>query len=315
MLLVYIHLRGGGRLNHLFYATWVAAIPLFFMVSGYLLLGREYVGFKYSVKKISAICKYILFTSITYAALLFILDLYLIGDIIMATKIFIASCIFSPLQSVTQRGYFAVYWYLGAMMLLYVFYPVLSRLYRCRRTFLGIIIALAFIQIVVFSLNLYCGFETKISQPMRLWNWIFYFMLGGALRWFDVAHIKLRKLIIVSICAYLFYIIAYDYMIWNFALSKACEFWYSCPLVSIYVVGLFIFILKIDLNPRPKLTKLITILSMVFLPVYSYHIMVIGYLSPYLSTGPALFIGTAVTSILIGLLIMKMPVLNRFYRI
>lgn len=318
MLLVYTHLLGGGgryKLNYTLYATAVAAIPLFFMVSGYLLLGRKYVDFRYSVKKISAICKYILFTTITYAACMFVLDLYFHNDTILAVKVFLASCIFSPLQSVQQRGDFAVYWYLGAMMLIYLLYPFLAQLYRNRSRFIAILIALAMLQIVVFTLNLFFGFETKISQPLRLWNWLFYFMLGGAMRWFDASSIKLYKLISITACAYLLYILGYNYVIWNYEAPKLCEYWYSCPLVCIYVVGLFILIQRIDLSFLPRLAKLIGTLSIVFLPVYSYHIKVIGYLSLVIPNGPALFVSTSVISILLGLMIMKTPILNLFYKI
>lgn len=245
MLAVGLHtFMGGGSASMWLYATSVIAIPLFFIVSGYLLLGKEDVSSKYSLKKILSIWKYIFFTAITYQMICTIeaADLSQIKRGIVMGGV-------HAVNSVAQRGNFGGYWYFGALMIIYIVYPFLAKLYNNRRIFLYCVGLLAAVLMVVFLLNMMYGFELRIPQPLRLWNWFFYFMLGGALKWLDYTWLNVKKLKILLIGSYLGYMLSYLGMYFKGCRHLLyCEYWYSFPMVILYALSVFLVIMKLDLT-------------------------------------------------------------------
>jgi surface polysaccharide O-acyltransferase-like enzyme len=146
------------------------SMPLFFMVSGYLMIGRE-VTYEYIIRKILKICRFVFLIT-------FIYELFgSLGDgfsLIHLLKSFVLSFL--------QMGGVVVFWYFGAMIILYLLLPLINRLYKNMR--LGFAITFAFFLIIstIHSLNLTIDFEQHIPQTLRVWNWIFYFTLGGLIR-------------------------------------------------------------------------------------------------------------------------------------
>lgn len=302
---------GGDGVSMGLYATSVIAIPLFFIVSGYLLLGKNNVSNMYSFKKILSIWRYIFFTVVSYqmALSLGIMGLSNIRDGLVIG-------VLHSLNSVVQRGNFGVYWYFGTMMIIYMMYPFLVKLNNNRRVFLYCIGLLATVLMVVFLLNIMYGFEKRIPQPLRLWNWLFYFMLGGGLKWMDYTRVNVKKLIIILIASYLGYILPYLGMYFKGCLhTPYCEYWYSCPAVILYALSVFIVVMKLDLNRMPMLSRMVFVLTPVFLPVYSYHIFFIQFNRNWFESGPTLFVSTLVMSIIFGKILMSIPYLNKMYRI
>ena len=92
------------------------AIPLFFMVSGFLLFGRK-PDFRYSIKKIIGIIKFVVIISLTWT----------IGVCILKQQVNwhdILSAFYGPF---IQEGILGVFWYLGAMCLIYAALPIINR--------------------------------------------------------------------------------------------------------------------------------------------------------------------------------------------
>lgn len=123
------------------YKSAVISIPLFFVVSGYLQLGRD-ITWKYVIKKIWHIVRYML---------IFIVSLWLLlctlGKTPMTTEYFIKA-LYEPLL---VKGPFFVFWFFGAMAFLYLLLPIVNVLHSHKKTFLGVTIGLCVIQNAIFS--------------------------------------------------------------------------------------------------------------------------------------------------------------------
>lgn len=151
----------------LFWASGIA-IPLFFMVSGYLMATKQKVTYRYSLKKILNIIKFITIISFPLALYDLITGLANINGFI--TQIFILPYI--------QDGYFWPMWYLGAMCIMYAILPLLNRYIIRNGLIIYTLSILVIIETFAFYLNITQRFEEHIIQTFRLWNFISYFLIG-----------------------------------------------------------------------------------------------------------------------------------------
>lgn len=101
-------------------------VPLFFTVSGYLLMGRKHISYSYSFSKIYNICRYVLVFSILYWILVSI----------HAHELSIKYFVYGASTSLINRGFFPWFWYFGAMIIIYLILPIYNNLYN-KHTFMG----------------------------------------------------------------------------------------------------------------------------------------------------------------------------------
>lgn len=79
------------------------------------------------------------------------------------------------------------FWFLYLLMFLYSITPLLYRLYTThKKRYLQVVMWLGVLCILVDSINLGCEIQgyaciMRIPQILRMWIWLFYFMLGGCL--------------------------------------------------------------------------------------------------------------------------------------
>lgn len=150
------------------------AVPIFFMVNGAFILNRPFVDGKYAAIKIFHISRLIFLWSIPYIGAAFLLKHKLKNPLIFV------------LDSFMQKSALANFWFLGALILIYLMLPLLYKIYHYNRTspllvtaFLGgICICIDLSSILMF----FNGHETishMVPQFLRLWTWLFYFCLGG----------------------------------------------------------------------------------------------------------------------------------------
>lgn len=106
---------------YLIHSVCGLAIPLFFMVSGYLLLGRnKNTDYSYSLKKIYAIVRFMfIITTLYYSAYAVMKGSFYLKDYVTIT-----------FGSLLQYGTFGVFWYFGAMICIYLIYPIVNKLYN-----------------------------------------------------------------------------------------------------------------------------------------------------------------------------------------
>ncbi len=294
-------------------AIFGLAIPLFFMVSGYLMLGHRNVTYRYCLHKIWGILK---FTAIVIGAFWLVFsikqgsfELRLLRDYYVG--------------SFLQYGPFGIFWYFGAMMLLYVVLPIIYRLYKdCSRKFLYLLAFVAIICCIAFIINLLRipigGGEKAVVQTFRVWNWLLYFMLGGVMRQKSEFFRKWRyQLVLSSLCLF--------GLIEVYGISRmgrvGAEYYYASPVTWIYAMSVFGLILSFDI-PR-SMTPVMKTLGNLFLPVYVFHVFIIQHtykIAEYISflggLAPlAYWLIVSLITLGISWIVMKIPYVNKVFRI
>lgn len=300
----------GWRTANILYESCVIAIPLFFMVSGYLLLGRTNIDYRYAFRKIGGIVKFI-FIIATVIWLVMSFKLYEISPILWG-KIFVGSFI--------QRGVLWMCWYLGSMIIIYAILPILNKFFlEKKKTFCVFCFFIFFLEYLIFIGNLEIEgepLEMKIIQTFRLWNWLFYFMLGGVIKLYNC---KLKeaniKLLLVAILGLLIINVFFEECLKLEIGSPYCEYFYCSFIVMLLSFFVFVFFL----NTEIKCSKAIKVLSGLFLPIYILHpffIKGIENIVPFLSTSPfMLFISVSILTVIIAYFIMRIPVINSIFKI
>lgn len=201
----------------------VYSIPLFFMTSGYLLLDRNKVSYKYSFHKILGIARFVLLiTSILWLALgMRHGENYLL---------YTFGCFL-------QKGGMGIFWYFGAMILIYLFLPLLHSLYKIhKKSFATLTIVLFVISNAVFLLNFFnIHVENATIQTFRLWNWVFYFNMGGLIKEYQV---KIKFPIVI-----LLFVVSDVLLMYLTPLMPTiyCEYFYPSLMVQLLSLALFSF--------------------------------------------------------------------------
>lgn len=210
------------------YMTAVVSIPLFFMVSGYLLYGKKSASYRYSLHKIGGILRFVAIMTVAF----WLLTGMRHGD----------SFLLFTVGSFFQKGKMGIYWYFGAMIILYALFPMLHAMYvRYQKTFIAVTIALCVLSNVIF-ISKFFGYqiEEDTIQTFRLWNWLFYFNLGGILR----KHKMKSNLVMVIILFAFNYLFQYE--ITPMMPTIYCEYFYCSLPVMLLSFCLFTYITKID---------------------------------------------------------------------
>lgn len=259
---VFLFVGEGVDLAFVLYNLGVIAIPLFFMTSGYLLLGREKASYTYSFKKIFGIFRFVAILACLWWLYTSICGGFVLRDLI----IFLFGSFF-------QIGPFGVFWYLGAMCLIYLVYPVLNRLYSCPEWCVFVLFIFLGAQSIAFACNLVGDGERSVTQTFRLWNWLSYFMLGGLIR--RLRFEGVQPIFLFAIAILVPVILWCMHWLYPHIGNDHCEYFYSNMLVVLLCCSVFILIngFKIEKN------RIIAGVAGVFLPVYALHPFVVMYTS------------------------------------
>lgn len=109
----------------IYYLSGVA-VPLFFMSSGYFLLNRGEISIKYSIHKIVGVFRIVVLWNLIFYGLEFIWKTVHVRKISFS----ISNLFQSIFQSLIQKDELWHFWYLGALMLIYIILPILSKIVR-----------------------------------------------------------------------------------------------------------------------------------------------------------------------------------------
>ena len=295
--------ESGYDLASFMYKSAVASIPLFFMVSGYLLLGRQDIGYGYILRKIIRILRYMA---------VIILAFWLIRGLIKGNLI-ISDFISIYIGSFFVKGPFFVFWYFGALIILYLILPIANYIYRkYPSVFLLATILLMVIQNCVFLNNLTIINGERIPAALRVYNWLTYLCLGGLIR--NVKQIRGSMYMVVIMLIANFFTQQYFIKAAN---TSYCSFFYSAFPILVYTCSIFNYIEHIKLiTPN----KIITELSKLFLIVFTIHPFFISPVCKIMKNIPYLaplfiWISVSLLSIITGYLIMKLPGANKLLSI
>lgn len=249
-------------INLILYNVGVFSLPIFIVIDGYLLLKKDNISFKYCFKKILRIL-------ILIAPFLFISFCYRL----FRTKDFILSL--SELYSfIFQRGLFNIYWYFAMLILLYLFLPILKKIFDNKTTNIFFLILLIIVNIMINLISIISknNLNSHVIQTFRLWIWLLYFMLGGFLYRYEDKLFKLNIIvhfiltIIVVLCSIIlvFYLEKYYFVDW------LCEYYYGYLIIILSVLLIVMLIKRLDLS---KLSGFITKFSSLTLGVYLIHML------------------------------------------
>lgn len=287
------------------------SIPLFFMVSGWLLWGRR-VDYAYSMRKMWGIVRFCTWCCLFY---------WLFFDLRQGA--WPTEVIHDLLGGFIQRGHFFVFWYFGAMLLLYLLLPLLGRCDTRWSSFgTAVVVAGALAVSLFFMANVACGWEERVNQTLRLWNWLFYFALGGLLRrvrWVErlrqgVRWVRLGTLAITLIMAVIFVFFARL----MYSRVSGIEYYFgSVPCVA-YAVAAFLGLMAFPVGRG----RWVTFFAQLFLPVYAMHWWVMVALRGWVDTSWAGALSPvvdwallAVVTCLLAAVVVRLPYVNRIFRI
>lgn len=299
-----------GSWNLLTYLYYLGtySIPLFFMVNGYLLLGKREITYSYILQKV----KWIIITVSSWSVIVWLFK-----------RDFTVNPIKKIVGSFIQKGYFFQFWFFGALILIYICLPVLKKFLNSKRSYLYIISVLLVIGLIFELTNivLQMPVQTYVIQTFRLWTWFFYYILGGFIAQFDKDIIKNRfkrwmKVIVVLLFLVspliLFFLAKTTY--YNFF----AEYFYDLLFVKVVSLGIFLTIFSLALNQDNN--KWIIVLSNQTMGVFIIHTYIMkvwekligfSFLGAYLLF--AIFT-LSVSFIIVGML-MKIPYFNRIVKL
>lgn len=293
---------------NIMYNMGIIGMPLFFMASGYMLLGKKNLTYSYCIRKIESIFKFC-------ASIAFI---YMLVRIITGNVPSWHYTLDTFPGCFMQRGPLMQFWFLGSLIIIYLVLIPLNELYRSSY-FKYFLIFLALLCMAVYSFNFVSVkngqalFEIRIPQTLRLYSHLFYFMLGGALK----ATKQNNNSTVLSsplFAACSFTLLLLSIFLLNPLLgNKYCEYSYTNPLCMLTVTSLFCAInaknWTINLHGVEKL----------FLPVYTIHLFIISMTMQCYGVlpwrMPFHYIIVASLSICCAAMIMRIPVIKNIFKI
>lgn len=299
-----------GSWNLLTYLYYLGtySIPLFFMVNGYLLLGKREITSHYILQKV----KWILITVSSWNIIVWLFK-----------RDFTVNPIKKIVGSLIQKGYFFQFWFFGALILIYLCLPVLSKFLNSKRRYLYILALLIVIGFIVELANIFFQrpLQTHVMQTFRLWTWFFYYILGGYIAQFNVDNLKYRFknwMKIVSMLLVLISPIILFFLAKNTYHNLFAEYFYDILFVKFTSLGIFLMVLTLSLNENGS--KWIVSLSNQTMGVFVIHTYVMKIwekLIAFSFTGAYLWFAIftlSISFIVIGIL-MRIPYLNRIVKL
>ena len=305
-----IGFKDTGSWNLLAYLYYLGtySIPLFFMVNGYLLLGKRNITYSYILEKV----KWILITVSSWNTIVWLLK-----------RDFAVNPVKKIIGSMVQKGYFFQFWFFGALILIYLCLPILKKFLNSKRSYLYILSLLISIGLIFELANIIIQtpLQSYVIQTFRLWTWFFYYILGGLIAQFDKEFIKNGFKTWMKIVAVLLLLITPVIL---FFLAKTiyhnlfAEYFYDILFVKIVSLGVFLTILTLSLKESKY--KWIVSLSNQTMGVFIVHTYVMKVLEKLLGfsyTGAYLLfpIFTLCISIIVVSLLMKIPYFNRIVKL
>lgn len=177
-----VGLHAVGMNNYSIYYLCGCGVPLFFMVNGYLMLSKDSIDYPYIFRKFIQIAKVVFFWNLLITVPVVVFRKKLVNPISLSFK------------SLLQQGYLWHFWFFGALLLLYLVLPPLHRLCKKDLRIHIFLLLLCFgVCLAMSLLSMKKGYPlyAYVPQTLRLWIWLFFFLLGGIM---PVIFHKIQKL-------------------------------------------------------------------------------------------------------------------------
>lgn len=296
----------------LVYYIGTFAIPLFFMVNGYLQLRRK-VSYKYVIKKIIKIVVIVFFWNLIIILLKYAIN----GEI--------ENPILATINSFIQRGNFTQFWFLGSLILIYFILPLLCRIFNdTKKIYKYFVLFLFLICIFMNIFNIYNHhngneiIKDTVIQTFRLWTWLFYFCIGGLLSKSNILEKIPKKLhIILSLILCLITVIFFYKFSLIFYGSLYAENFYDSFLVIVSSIFIFTAIKRINFKQNEMVTKL----SSLSMGIYIVHTYVIKIVRNFIPISSNILISVFTLLVVFGIsgilsyIVSKIPKINNLIKL
>ncbi|WP_454386853.1 acyltransferase [Streptococcus sp. Marseille-Q8145] len=298
-----------GQWNYSSYLYYLGtySIPLFFMVNGYLLLGKSKITYPYILHKI----KWILITVSSWTVIIWLLK-----------RDFTNNPIKKILASLIQKGYFFQFWFFGSLILIYLCLPILKKYLYSKRSYLYFLSVLTIIGLIFELINFCFKCQCKFMLYRRLdYGLGFYYILGGFVAQFNIDNLKsifkgwmkvVSTLLLLISPKILFFIAKNTYH------NLFAEYFYDNLLVKVISLGLFLILLTLTIDAyKFRMIYLLSVQTMGVFIIHTYVMKIWQKLIGFNIVGAYLFfpVFTLMISFLISMTLMKIPYINRIVKI
>lgn len=306
-----------GIANRIIQLFTVFAIPMFFLINGYLMFAKKEITYKYALKRVGKI----LLIAFLWEVLYTIFNFVMTGEIRNFIKSFFLDFI--------QNGTFFQFWFLGSLIIIYLIMPLLCKLLNTNeKAYVALTILLvaasAIIDLAQFIVK--NQFYDGLIQTFRLWMWLSYFMVGGYICYKseNIEAVFAKKKVLMLAGTVISILLAFAWM-WigrqaAFGKLDVAGFYGALPVIC-SVVLIFICVKCSKINQKES--KIITLASPAIMGVYIVHTFVLEYcvhFVPGFKGGAwwmniAFWLVTALISFIVGFVINKIPYVRELERI
>lgn len=238
----------GEVFNPIFYYASRFAMPVFFMINGYLILNRESFSMAYYKKKTINIVRVL----VTWGIISVFYSLFLMKDSLREALKNGIKCI--------DAHYIVPLWFLFTFFIIYTLLLFGFGIIKANLGRLIIFLAIICIVVDIFSLiSIFGGgyfLQSNIPQRYRLWTWMFYFMLGYFLGKNDLTNVN-EKSLWVLVAATTIIVVIYQYLLCYKFLGKInSEFCYDNILIMLWSTSIFL-LFKVHHFKHEKMIELV----------------------------------------------------------
>jgi len=221
-----------------------------------------------------------------------------------------------------QKGSFPQFWFFGSLIIIYLFLPLLCKLFKSNKS-LYFTIIMCGTCIIINGINIYnynSGSDIiihRIIQTFRLWTWLTYFLLGGFLRKIDILKkIDVNKKVIIMIIMISVMIIYEYFFSMRLYGNMYAENFYDSIIVLLTSIVTFITFKEMNI----KENKIMNTMGSLTIGVYAIHGIIINILGTFLLLNNNFInIGYSIVvfiiSMIISYIIYKVPIINQLIKI
>jgi len=302
-------------LNSVFYYLCGFAIPVFFMSSGYILVNRDAISGQHIFKKIINILLVVAIWNIIIESAKLTYHL-----LIKKQTVSLLDIISAVFGSLIQKGIMFHFWYLGALMIVYIFIWFVFKINLNKKPMIIWSISVG-ISVILQLLTYLRGesLQKEVIQTFRQWTFIQYFMLGGMIPSImpkiQKINIRLHGVILTVFCGV---IPVYQLTMISRVGDPHAEFFYDDVITIIWSGLLFTFLMRLCINEKAE--KIISSLVPLIMGVYIIHVLVIKAIVHFCPLDSfykslAAWGGVMLVSLLGAFILSKLPLANKLIKI
>ncbi|MBQ7960247.1 MAG: acyltransferase [Clostridia bacterium] len=293
--------------NPILYYLSRFAMPVFFMINGYLIMKKTEFDFKYYKKKILNMVR-LLFI---WGCISGVYSLLLCGDSLK-------QAVFNSIKC--MLGYYIVpFWFMFTFILIYTILLIgFNWIKRNIKLLTTILIGVCLVIDICSFVNI-CnggGFVTaSINQRFKLWTWLMYFFLGYAVSEVKTNFSATKKYLLLAVTSVASCIIQYLYC---FKLAGIINSGYLYNNIFIIAWSVLIFVIFKNIRYANKAGKYILFFSSNSFGIFLMHEYITAYfgLTSKVSTAvesTLLWIFIIVVTLLLTALLRKIPYIKRAF--